>query len=51
MNSFISFLKNWGDIILSGLVAVGGIFAYFKHDKKLKEQEFEPALSDSIVKF
>ena len=29
MNSFISFLKNWGDIILSGLVAVGGIFAYF----------------------
>ena len=39
MNSFISFLKNWGDIILSGLVAVGGIFAYFKHDKKLKEQE------------
>ena len=39
MNSLISFLKNWGDIILSGLVAVGGIFAYFKHDKKLKEQE------------
>lgn len=25
MNSFISFLNNWGDIILSGLVAVGGI--------------------------
>ena len=40
MNSLISFLKNWGDIILSGLVAVGGIFAYFKHDKKLKEWRF-----------
>lgn len=35
----ISFLKDWGDILLSSIVAIGGLCAYIKHDKKLRQQE------------
>lgn len=35
----ISFLKDWGDILLSSIVAIGGLCAYINHDKKLKQQE------------
>lgn len=39
MNTILTFLKNWGDILLSVLVAIGGLVAYVKHDKKIKQQE------------
>ncbi len=39
MNIILTFLKNWGDIILSVLVATGSFVAYIKHDKKIKQQE------------
>lgn len=39
MNTILAFLKNWGDILLSVLVAIGSLVAYIKHDKKIKRQE------------
>ncbi len=39
MNTILTFLKNWGDILLSVLVAVGSLAAYIRHDKKIKRQE------------
>jgi len=39
MNTMLEFLKNWGDIFLSVLVAIGSLVAYIKHDKKIKRQE------------
>ena len=39
MNTILAFLKNWGDILLSVLVAIGSLVAYVKHDKKIKRQE------------
>lgn len=39
MNTILAFLKNWCDILLSVLVAIGSLVAYIKHDKKIKQQE------------
>ena len=39
MNTILTFPKNWGDILLSVLVAVGSLAAYIRHDKKIKRQE------------
>ena len=33
------FIKDWGGLILSSLGIIGGIWAYIRHDKKLKIQE------------
>ncbi len=41
MDTILSFLKNWADIFLSALVALGGFWAYMRHDKKLKQQEIK----------
>lgn len=35
----ITFIKDWGGLILSFLGIVGGVFAYLRHDRKLKSQE------------
>lgn len=39
MECLITFIKDWGGLILSSFGIIGGIWAYFKHDKKLKRQE------------
>jgi len=33
------FIKDWGAHIMSVLGIIGGLWAYFRHDKKLKSQE------------
>lgn len=39
MAVFLDILKDWGAHFISIAGIAGGIFAYFKHDKKIKEQE------------
>jgi hypothetical protein len=34
-----NFIKDWGAHILSALGILGGLWAYFRHDSKLKDQE------------
>ena len=36
---WIEFVKDWGGLILSALGIAGGVFAYLRHDRKLKLQE------------
>ncbi len=36
---WIEFVKDWGGLILSALGITGGVFAYLRHDRKLKLQE------------
>lgn len=36
---WIEFVKDWGRLILSALGIIGGIFAYLRHDHRLKLQE------------
>ncbi len=36
---WIEFVKDWGGLILSALGITGGVFAYLRHDCKLKLQE------------
>lgn len=36
---WIEFVKDWGGLILSALGTTGGVFAYLRHDRKLKLQE------------
>lgn len=36
---WIEFVKGWGGLILSALGITGGVFAYLRHDRKLKLQE------------
>ena len=36
---WISFIKDWGAHILSAFGILGGLWAYFSHEKKLKTQE------------
>lgn len=38
MEVYLSFLKEWGSLILSFLAICGGIFAYFRHDRQIKSQ-------------
>lgn len=35
----VNFLKEWGAHLMSGLGIIGGLWAYIKHDQKLKSQE------------
>ena len=35
----VEFVKEWGGHIMSALGIMGGLWAYFRHDKKLKSQE------------
>lgn len=35
----MDWIKDWGAHIMSGLGILGGLWAYFVHDKKLKSQE------------
>lgn len=35
----MTFIKEWSSLILSVLTILGGLWGYFKHDKKLKSQE------------
>jgi hypothetical protein len=35
----VGFVKEWGGHIMSALGIMGGLWAYFRHDKKLKSQE------------
>ncbi len=35
----INLIKEWSSLILSVLTILGGLWGYFKHDKKLKSQE------------
>jgi len=37
--NWIDFIKDWGAHIMSALGILGGLWAYFSHDKKLKSQE------------
>ena len=37
--SWIDFVKDWGGLILSAVGIIGGVFAYLRHDRKLKSQE------------
>ena len=37
--NWIEFVKDWGGLILSALGITGGVFAYLRHDSKLKLQE------------
>lgn len=37
--NWIEFVKDWGGLILSALGIIGGVFAYLRHDRKLKLQE------------
>lgn len=39
MNCFLTLLKEWGGHIMSVLGIAWGIYAYLRHDKKLKIQE------------
>lgn len=36
---FIEWFKDWGGHLFSICGIIGGLFAYFRHDKKIKEQE------------
>lgn len=36
---WIASIKDWGGLILSSLGIIGGVFAYLRHDRKLKSQE------------
>ena len=36
---WVEFVKGWGGLILSALGITGGVFAYLRHDRKLKLQE------------
>ncbi|MCF0179374.1 MAG: hypothetical protein HUJ97_03920 [Bacteroidales bacterium] len=36
---WINFIKDWGAHVLSALGILGGLWAYFIHDRKLKSQE------------
>ena len=35
----MGWLKDWGSYIISVLGIIGGLWGYFRHDKKLKSQE------------
>lgn len=35
----VDFLKDWGGLILSLLGIISGVYAYLRHDRKLKTQE------------
>ncbi len=48
MNSILELFKEWGGHILSGLGIVGGLWAYFRHDMKIKHQE--KVLNDLQIK-
>ena len=39
MECLLSFIKEWGALLLSSLGICGGFFAYLRHDRKIKEQE------------
>lgn len=36
---WIELIKDWGGLILSAFGITGGVFAYLRHDRKLKSQE------------
>ena len=36
---WVEFVKDWGGLILSALGIIGGVFAYLRHDRKLRLQE------------
>lgn len=39
MDSLIDIFKNWGAHIMSAMGILGGLWAYFRHDRKIKNQE------------
>lgn len=39
MECLLSFIKEWGALLLSSLGICGGFCAYLRHDRKIKEQE------------
>lgn len=39
MDCILEFFKEWGGHILSGLGIIGGLWAYFRHDRIIKGQE------------
>ena len=39
MECLLSFIKEWGALLLSSLGISGGFCAYLRHDRKIKEQE------------
>ena len=39
MDEIVSFIKDWGGLILSFIGIIGGVWAYILHDRKLKNQE------------
>lgn len=39
MEDILAWIKEWGGHVLSALGVIGGIYAYIRHDKKLKSQE------------
>ena len=36
MYSLIDIFKNWGAHIMSAMGILGGLWAYFRHDRKIK---------------
>ncbi|MBD5397874.1 hypothetical protein HDR62_07125 [bacterium] len=36
---FIEWIKEWGDFVLTSFGIMGGLFMYFRHDKKINQQE------------
>ena len=39
MDCLMDIIKNWGGHIMSVLGILGGLWAYFRHDRKIKSQE------------
>lgn len=37
MDSLIDIFKNWGAHIMSAMGILGGLWAYFRHDRKIKK--------------
>ena len=47
---WIDLVKDWGGHILSVLGIVGGLWAYVRHDKKLKLQEKYQRIANQTTK-
>ena len=39
MNNFFDIFKDWGGQIMAAMGILGGLWAYFRHDRKIKSQE------------